>query len=227
MGYFLAVSAFRDVEPQRMVEQIIDWARSSRVGARVVKAGLLGIGRPPAFDDKVDTCVFSPVNGWTVVLWPDYFNIHDVPACQQLSRSLHSVVSTIHVYDSDYWAHTLLRDGEVLDRFASVPGYFVEDLQNLAGMAEAWKGNPEVIGSTLGVAANTIAPYLVHLTRDGSVMGKVREGDEFEIGSFWVFVDFWRRVGIQYPADLERYELRVRFDKEFAKRLPTIGDGEL
>ena len=49
--------------------------------------------------------------------------------------------------------------------------------------------------------------------------------DEFELGDVWVFVDFWRHLGIRYPEPADgpvAGEVAIRFiDKPSA--LPTGG----
>jgi hypothetical protein len=50
-----------------------------------------------------------------------------------------------------------------------------------------------------------IAPYFA--TVGENHMGKAFADDEFELSNFWVFTDFWRRVGISYPADVSKTAL--------------------
>lgn len=153
-------------------------------------------------DPADDVSAFGSVNGWTVVLWPEYFNIHDVAAVADMSGRLGVLASTVHTYDGDYWAHRLFRSGVELDRFASVPGYFAEDPNELLALEQRWAGNAMVVAEAVGCPVGQVAPYLVHVPAgaDGRA-GKAFADDEFPIDDMWVFVDFWRRLGITRRRD--------------------------
>ncbi|MFO0598580.1 MAG: hypothetical protein U0228_24955 [Myxococcaceae bacterium] len=205
MGHFLAVSAFKDTTPEALESAIIDWAGQYKVVAKPLVTGTRSLS------------IYAPRNGWTVVLWPPYFNILDVKACQALSAKLATTASTLHVYDDDYWVHTLIARGEVLDRFASFPKYFDEDLD-----PTPWKGNAALLAQHFGVEANTLAKYLVH-GEDGPPSGRANDGDEFELDDFWVMTDFWRRAGITYPEDPAQSvrTLELSSERDLIEVLPT------
>jgi hypothetical protein len=42
------------------------------------------------------------------------------------------LASDVDVYDGDFRSHTLLSDGEVLDRFCSIPDCFLDDPAEIA-----------------------------------------------------------------------------------------------
>jgi len=44
--------------------------------------------------------------------------------------------------------------------------------------------------------------------------------DQFPLGDYWVFVDFWKRLGIMYP-DMREPVTRVRLNRFYNKRLPN------
>src|SRR5262245_40098153 len=113
MGQFFAVSAIRDSCVDGVAEAVVQYAIQHNVE--------VGVSDPPADEAKPsrDALIFAPVNGWSVIVWPEYFNIHDFAACQALSQNLKTIVCAAHVYDGDYWAHGLFDSGEFVNRFCS------------------------------------------------------------------------------------------------------------
>jgi hypothetical protein len=242
MGHFLAVSAFAGRPPDEVARHVVEYA--SRYGVSCVPTDEQEI------DEHHDALVFASARGWTVVLWPAYFNIHDMAACRELSLRMSTLVSTVHVYDDDYWAHLLVRNGEVLDRFASLPGYFAKTPAEKEELRRKWRGDAAAMAQPFGVAADTLRPYLVDLDtrpRPAPARGlkrvlrwaggtrqvepeaapdKAYPDDEFALDNFWVFVDFWRRSGIEYPRDMRKFTAHLRFEAEYQEKLPT-GDEEL
>jgi hypothetical protein len=199
MGEFLAVSAFRD--------QPVD-ALTAAICRSVATHGVAcdEIGEGPS-EEAVDALVFPPANGWTVVLWPPYFNVHDIPMCAAISRELAALTSTVHVHDGDYWTHVVYDAGELVDRFASLPEYFTDDPGEALALTEAWAGDADRVAGALGTSPESVRPYLVHGLDD-----------------FWMFADLWKQVGIAYPEDLDGYERILRLGADFKDRLPTGGD---
>src|SRR4029077_16597617 len=65
--------------------------------------------------------------------------------------------------------------------------------------AEDCTGNLEIVSSVLGVAAESVAPYIRHMA-DGGRRLKAFEDDEYTLGDHWVRVDFLRRLGLSYPS---------------------------
>jgi hypothetical protein len=222
MGEFVAVSAFENSAVDEVLASV----------AAFFAAYDCPVER---LDDAVavdadDVLLFAPVGGWTVVLWPGYFS--DLPAARFVSGDLDTLVSTVRVHDGDYWTHTLLNGASLLDRFASVPDYFTDDADEAAALARAWAGDALIAAEVLGVSVELVAPYLLQLSGDTGnpaadlQLGKAFPDDESELDDPWVFVDFWRRVGIAYPADLTGFVTRLRPAADWAARLPA-GDAEL
>ena len=143
MGYFLAVSAFRDQSIESVASHTISYA--SKFGAACKSVG------PGKMDERLDTIIFAPQNGWTVVLWPQYFNVHDIELCRSLSQEMPSLVSTVHVYDDNYWVNAVFDKGNTVSLFASNPGYSAES-ENPDDRAEKmkakWSGNASAISHT-------------------------------------------------------------------------------
>jgi hypothetical protein len=142
-----------------------------------------------------------------------------VLAYPPVSQRLGGVGSAVTIHDGDYWTHTLLRDGQTLDRFASMPDYFANDPDAIARLVAKFVGNPAVVAATLGCPVDQVAPYLVHamvtehldsLLLDGPDLDPAYADDEFDRESPWVFADFWRRAGITYPPDVSAYAAHLR-----------------
>lgn len=233
MGYLLAVSAFQDLTVERLTRAIQQYAARYDVACAVFHPGQ---AEP---SPRTDATVFSITDGWTIVLWPEYFNIHDFPICETLSEQLSTLVSTVHVYDEDYWAHGLFERGQLLDQFCSKPECLAEDSETVNRMKVKWQGNPKVIASRFRVPVDAIGGYLVHLSpsdegasQSGSFFSflkrrkprvsdsKVKPEDDFGLDNFWVFTDFWRSLGIHYPDDMTKWVRLLRFTSDFSGKLP-------
>jgi hypothetical protein len=124
-----------------------------------------------------------------------------------------------------------------LDRFATMPDYFTDDPTEVARLTAKYAGRPAVVAEAVGLPVEQIAPYLVHvITEDGEdedgyyvtepEMGKAFPDDEFDLDDAWVFVDFWRRLGIGYASDVRAYAARLRLAPGWSGKLPA-GDAEL
>ena len=221
MGMFMAASAFRDHPPASVGDAIKSACAKPGLRSEVLRGN--GAGN----DLSRDAFVY-PQRRWSVVLWPDAFRIHDVPLCQAVSGELKCVASTVHVHDGSYWAHVLLSNGQVADRFASVPDYFPEQNAIHSELRSKYAGYPAVLARTLGCSEGELKPYLVHGAPNSEPSGtKAHLDDEFELEDVWVFTDFWKRLGIEYPEDMASYALKVRFQGDFSAKLPTEGPGFL
>jgi hypothetical protein len=212
MGYFLALTAIRDAPPPRVADAIR--ASVERHGVRLTPA-------EGDTNDARDLHAYE-AGAWTIVLWPEYFNIHDLPLAEILSRDLSTIVSTVHVYDDEYWTHGLFQDGRLVDRFASRPRFFADEPEAPQVDPSEWGGDAEAIARTLGIAPDPIAGYLVHLDGPAARTGRVNADDAAPIEEFWVFVDFWRALGIDYPADMSSMVASWRLSPGFNSRLPVF-----
>jgi hypothetical protein len=117
--------------------------------------------------------------------------------------------STVSIHDGDYWRHVLLHDGAVVDRFASMPGYFTDDPAETERLRVRYRGDAEVIAGTVGCRAEQVAPYLVHVDLGDDdqgfevvepELGRAFPDDQFERDDPGVFIDFWRRFGPLLPG---------------------------
>jgi len=119
------------------------------------------------------------------------------------------------------------------------PSRFEEELgpEEIERAREEWRGNPEVIAAHFGVSAHVIRPYLAYqddMPRQRT-QSRFQEGlqwlgvtkwkpsyetikafpeDEHDLGDTWVFIDFWRRLGIVYPEDAGSSDKRLRIPAE-------------
>ncbi len=209
MGVFLAVSAFRRVDPAVLADALVSVAEGFGSSAEVVPGG-------PA--EEHSAAVFAPAGDWTVLVWPDGFNLHDVDTCVALTAALGTMASTVHVYDDDYWTHAVVANGTVLDLFCSVPDYFDDD----PVWAVRYAGRPDVVGEALRVDPALVGQYL----QPAKAGPEARPGDEFALDDFWVFIDFWRRMGISYPSDLGASAVLVDLGDSWSQMFPS-GASEL
>ncbi len=217
MGNFLAVSAFRNQSADAVVRHVVAYAERRGVSCKPQTE--------KETDESCDAKIFAQGDDWSVILWPEYFN-DDIELCRALSRETDGLISTVHVYDGDYWAHALLDHGEVVDLFASAPGYFAAPAAESEQLGKKWAGNAKAMAARLSVTEESLAPYLVHVTPENAdALGKAFADDEFERSDFWVFTDFWRRIGIHYPEDVNKYQRVLRFGADFGKKLPA-GESE-
>ncbi|MEJ3747627.1 hypothetical protein WEI85_30595 [Actinomycetes bacterium KLBMP 9797] len=216
MGEFVTVSAFRTDDAGAVRDAAVEFFSAHAWSVRPVE------GAEPVTDD--DVLVHPATHGWTVVVWPGYFT--ELAAVADMSGRLGLLASTVRIHDGDYWSHTLMRDGVTLDRFATMPDYFTDDADEIARLRATYAGRPAVVASAIGCSQDLVAPYLIHIGLDEE-LGKAFPDDEFELDSPWVFVDFWRRLGIRYPdGEPPADGPRLRLAPGWLGKLPT-GDAEL
>lgn len=212
MGDFFAASAFRDAPVPAVAAAITRYAEAHEVACTAQS------GHPA--NESSDVMLYEPEGGWTVVIWPVYFNIHDVPACAAVSKELRCRAVTVNVYDGDFWSFEFFEAGNLIDRAAPRADYFAEDDDGAATLREQWRGDPEQVAATFGVPVDPLRPYYAYLGHEDTP-GKAHPDDQFSREDFWVFVDLWRRLGITYPVDPEAFVARLRLAKVFGRKLPT------
>jgi hypothetical protein len=212
MGHFLATTAFRGVTVDEVAGAIAEHLASHDVKHQVLD----GSGPP---NEETDALIFAPRDSWVVVLWPTYFNVHDFPLVTGIGKARGWLISTVHVYDGDYWEHLAVHGAERLHSFCSFPTYW-EDEASEAERLASFDPDPQRLSTALNVPASVLQPYLVDA---GSVDegAKAHPEDEFALADIWVFTDFWRRLGITYPDPPTNPAAVVRMSKWFGKRLPN------
>lgn len=218
MGHFLAVSAFRTESVEDVITSICDYLKTHKAPAQ---RRML----PVNSDDYTDAVIYEPRDGWCVVLWPSYFCSHDFPLVRSVSDAMATAASTIHVYDSDYWEHLFRYESRDVHLFCSRPYYWKEDNIDLTEQILAYNSDPAEFCAILGMAKSTVKPYLVDADKQELSSKKAFEDDEYSIDNFWVFVDFWRRLGISYPNPPDKNNAAVlRLPSDFTNILPAEKD---
>ena len=153
MGLFLAVAAVRSESTSEIVQAISQCMQSYDVKHEVLP------GSTP-LNDATDAQVFAPVNGWTVVLWPNYFNIHDFPVAKSIASAQPWLISAVHVYDGDYWEHLAVIGATELHSYCSRPTYWQDEPAELERVAN-FNPAPERLADAANVPLASLAPYLV------------------------------------------------------------------
>jgi hypothetical protein len=230
VGEFVAVSAFRCAGPEQALDGVRGFLAAHGFGASEVPAGA-------AVDGDHDVLAYPSPGGWVVLLWPRYWA--SPPASVHVSAQLGTVGSAVTIVGGDYWTHTLLRDGEILDRFASMPDYDTDDPAEIVRRSARYAGDAARVAEVLDCPADQVSPYLVHamatehadkrapdILLDHADPGPAFPDDEYERDNPWVFVDFWRRIGIAYPDDVSAFAGRLRLGPGWSGALPS-GDAEL
>jgi hypothetical protein len=231
VGNFLAVSAFRDVGLDELVDAVIEY-----LGRHGVVATAEPGGRPtPRTAD-----FFESVGRWTAVMWPQYFNVHDAEVCRTLSASMGTVTSSMSIYDDECWTHHLFDSGSLVDRFTTDPSTMMSILDTYEVVAARWSGSPEAVAALFGVPLSDIGKYYRHQEPvqddDGEVWEEfLRPGIQINWGRRpgaltrlrefvgglsrargrqdpadpWGFVQLWERLGITYPEGTAATRLRL------------------
>jgi len=173
------VSAVRGVGPRQLLEA---------VEAYFDDLGVAHARRDEGDPRPADVEVFEERDGWTTVSWPAYFAPRDVSACRALSRQLHSVASTVTSTANEGWSHTVLGCGTIVDRFHSYPAALVWDADDVAALAEEWRGDHELVARVFGVPACQVRRHYCQAT------GQTRDHPgRDETG----FVALWAALGIR------------------------------
>lgn len=188
--------------------------------------------------------VFEPLNGWTTVLWPAYFNAHDVATCRVLSETLDTVVSAMSIADDDGWSHNLLRSGTLLDKFASYPLALAWDLSEVEPLAREWAGDPQTVAAVFGVPIADVAAHYrqagseqpgdpdfeiyeepsrgirVWWPRRGRDPDREHPADQQDPADPWGFTRLWDLLGITYPVGRLPVAARLSMVEGWNRLLP-------
>jgi hypothetical protein len=167
------VSAVRGVEPHQVL---------TAVGARLEGAGIPHARKSAADPQPGNLLVSHARDGWTTVTWPAYV----VPP--DLSRDLHTVVSTITTTDHEGWSHTLSGCGTLLDRFHSYPTALAWDADDAATLTREWSGDFELVARVLAAPACEVRRHFCQATASTpDHPGRERLG----------YLGLWRALGIR------------------------------
>lgn len=216
MGHMFAASAFRGVPPTTLATAIAAYLKKHDVSCAEFRA--------EPVNEKRDALLYAPENGWTVITWPNYLSIHDVQLCAAVSRETGAVAMTVNVYDGDFWSYEVFEAGTLVDKFAPRADYFADDENPEEELRTRWRGDPEAVASSLGIPVDVVRPYYRYVGPDDD-SGKAFDDDESTLDNFWVFTDFWRRIGIAYRAHPDEFAVLLRLGNGFGDKLPS-GEGE-
>jgi hypothetical protein len=213
MGDFIAVTAFRTQSVESVARAAIEYIRGFQVSAEFVPS-------IEPLDLRNDAHIYQPPGDWIVTWWPYYFNVHDFPLARVMAAENNWLISTVHVYDGDYWEHLCCSGPTELHAFCSSPTYWQNDSAEDYGRILKYDSTPTRLAEVFGIAPSTIQPYLVDVEALPDKEAKAHPDDEHSLANYWVFIDFWRRLGIPYP---ESKDLRgaMRFGPDLMKKLPA------
>ncbi len=212
MSHFFAVTAFRTDSSQEVLSAVADYLSMHRVAHEPVLSG------PP--DHGRDALIYAPVNGWTVVFWPETFNLYDVPLAASIAASRGWLVSTVHVYDGEYWEHFAFQGAVQIHAFASRPHFWEDESEQDFTRMMGYDSSPLRLAQAVGVVPEAVQPYLVDADQVSEDQ-KAFPDDPYGLGDFWVFTSFWMRLGIAYPTPYVGLVASLRLWRFFSKRLPT------
>lgn len=201
MGYFLAVAAFKTDSVADLARVVTDHMKSYGVPCESVPVD-------SQLDPQHDAQIYAPVADWTVILWPAYFNIHDFPLVRTLAASQGWLVSTVHVYDDEYWEHLCCSGGTELHTFCSRSRFWEEespdDFQRMSG----YDTEPSRLASPLVFHRRSFSHTSLTLTRYLLPRQRriPRTSSRLEIfGSLWIFGDAWASLIRHHHRTSQRY----------------------
>lgn len=204
MGTFLCVSAVRTDDFASVLGAVTHYFTAHEVEVSTVA---------DRTSPTMDVALFEPIDGWTTVSWPAYFNTRDTAACRWLSGELGTLISAMSIYDSDTWLHSVYRDGDLLDRFARCPAALAGTRADVARMRRTWGGDVGAVATAFGVPASAIDTFYAHLDLEDDL-------DE------WEFTELWARLGVTYPVSADEslaVWAALAVDGGWESRLPSEG----
>ena len=201
MGLFLFVAALLSNEPLKIAASIEIFLEGVGINSRVKNAArwreeIKNRSNFDVIDPPALTAIFPPKNNFCCISF-DNCPFQEIEVSRHLSHQLNTVVSLIEVYDSTTWYHRLFQNGELIDKFCNNPSEF-ESTQK----ANEFKGNADILSKVFKVDKFEIQDYLFQfnpINRNENFSRKIDISDENYLGNEWFFVDFWRKLGIEYP----------------------------
>ena len=142
------------------------------------------------------TAIFGIKNNFSTISF-DNCPFQETEVCKQISSQLNTIVSLIEVYDSSTWYHRLFQNGSIIDKFCNNPEEF-EGIKK----ASKFKGNPNTLSRIFGINKLEIEQYMFQFTSENRVVNlsrKISPSDVYSLDNEWFFIDFWKKLGIEYP----------------------------
>ena len=215
MADLLAVTALNGAQPDLATREICNFFEQRQIGCSV-------LADDQQDDDYVDILIMPPDNGWTLVFWPSDFYGHDAAAAEYLSKALDAIGFAVRVYEDEFWQYDLFKRGEKLDFYWSRPRFF--DPEMSLKQTKFYKGKASALVQNFDIDLKTISPYLINveeiLEEDEEILAHPK--DDAPLQDPFVFIDFWAKLGLSYPEELDGYVARVRLEENYEEKLPTL-----
>lgn len=143
----------------------------------------------------------------------DFFDWDE--ASQFLSKDLRKPVFSFHIHDGDMWIFQFFVNGELVDSFNPIPGYWDEEFEDAP-----CGGNASLIAAYWpNITPPQIENYFVtwDMDDDEALHEKAYPEDEFA-RSEWQLCDFMRKLGLEYPMDNSGNSL----GRNFRMQVPSV-----
>jgi hypothetical protein len=207
MGEFVNMTALRRTDPEKVAAELVEFAANSDLPAAIMTV--------KSVTTEMSAIIVPPTGEWTVVSWSRTIPFI-LKATRWLSDRCRTVASMIDIYDSEAWSHAVFENGEDRDRYASEPDLKTSDWTPLDEARRRWRGDAQATAAVFGCSPSDIEPYFVDPNESQRVTGhKAHIDDVSTLDDSWVAVDFWRKLGIDFPRLSDRDYVAVQFpDRE-------------
>ena len=209
MGLFLFVAAVKGKQPLEIAASIkiyldqigfkTEIKSAEKWREEIKNRSNFDIIDPPAL-----TAIFGLKNDYSIISF-DNCPFQETDVCKQVSSQLNTIVSLIEVYDSSTWYHRLFQNGFIIDNFCNNPEEF-EGVEK----AGKFKGNPNTLTRIFGINEIEIEQYLFQFTsenREVNLSRKIGSSDIYSLENAWFFIDFWKKLSIEYPKNSPQFVL--------------------
>lgn len=207
MGLFLFTSAIKNKTSGEIAQAITNYLKHRNISAKLKS---YSEWRSSTNDSEYDihdiisqpismTSIYKPRNRWTILIFNNcHFDEKEIS--KYLSIELQTLISLVEVLDSEVWYHFLFYNGKQVDKFCSNPEEY-EQKETF----ESFKGNQKKLAFYFEVDEQIIASYLIPITsenRSDFIFRKAFAEDNHSLGDEWIFIEFWKHLGIEYPKQL-------------------------
>jgi hypothetical protein len=149
--------------------------------------------------DGAEARIAAERGGWCVVTWPAYYAPRDLDLARDLSRDLRTLVSAVTTTRDEGWSHHLFGRGTELDRHHSYPAGLAWDDGDVQALAEAWRGDFELVARVAGVSPCAVRRHFCQATTaTPEHPGRDRDG----------YLGLWAALGIR-PGEEDAVVLAV------------------
>ncbi|MBY9004496.1 MAG: hypothetical protein KGD73_11025 [Candidatus Lokiarchaeota archaeon] len=155
-------------------------------------------------DPMALTAIFNLKNNFSAISF-DNCPFQEIEVCKHVSNQLNTIVSLIEVYDSSTWYHRLFQNGNIIDIFCNNPEEFEGNEQT-----SKFEGNPSTLSEIFRINKLEIEQYMFQFTNENRVSNisrKISTSDDYSLENEWFFIDFWKKLGIDYPKSSPQFVL--------------------